>query len=164
MHVLTVGIFSIPELSPIILRIWAQSDLSKSLVVDDWILVPRNRIITLTLLLSIHSRKRYDTFAITDVFPAPGSPHITTGDLKHAMQYFKWIYLFTITQTLIRALGNSLAAAQNVSRFNFTMVVRGIYCVHIYDIIYVLSVALLALCNGRFLHHWPKYGALILSE
>ena len=130
MHELTVGIFSISELTPIILRIWVQSDLSKSLVVDDWVLVPRNRIITLTLLLSIHSRERYATFAITDVFPAPGSPHITTGDLKHSSQYFKWIYLFAITpQTLIRDLVNYLTVAQNGSRFNLTTIVRGTHCV-----------------------------------
>ena len=81
-YILTVGICSTPSSYSLSLWICVQRELSRSLVVDDSVLVPRNLTRILTPSASNHSGKSDVTFAITEVLPAPGSPHITTGALK----------------------------------------------------------------------------------
>ena len=92
-RVLTVGIFSIWYSCLLTLWIWVQIDLIRSFVLEDSVLVPRNRTITLVPFSSlIHSGNRDAIFAINEVLPDPGSPHITTGDLKWTIGHFKFNY------------------------------------------------------------------------
>ena len=82
---LTVGMLSILSLSPLIWCIWEQRDLRSSFVVDEEVLVPRKRkmiLMSSSWPSSNQAGRRDATLAITEVFPAPGSPQITTGELK----------------------------------------------------------------------------------